>query len=64
MKPEEKIWWSVPELAAEWDVEEGWIRDHATRKQPRIRAHKFGKFLRFHRDDIREFLRRIAREAA
>ena len=57
---EPKVWYTVKELAAEWGISEGWVRDHATRKQPRIRDRKFGKFIKFHRDDIRTFLDQIA----
>ncbi|MGI9073344.1 MAG: hypothetical protein ACR2JB_19010 [Bryobacteraceae bacterium] len=40
----EKLWYTVKDLAEEWGISEGWIRDHATRKQPRIKGRKFGKF--------------------
>ena len=32
------------------------VRDHATRKEPRIRGIKVGKLLRFRREDIEDFL--------
>jgi hypothetical protein len=56
----EKLWFTVKDLSAEWGISEGWIRDHATRKQPRIKGRKFGKFIKFHRDDIKTFLDQIA----
>jgi hypothetical protein len=56
----EKVWYSVKELSREWGISEGWIRDHAKHKEPRIQGRKFGKFIKFHRDDIDEFLQRIA----
>jgi predicted DNA-binding transcriptional regulator AlpA len=37
-------------------VSAGWVRDHATRKQPRLRAVKLGKLLRFRQQDIEEFI--------
>ena len=57
---DEKLWFSVKDLADEWGISEGWIRDHAIRKQPRIKGRKFGKFIKFHRDDIKTFLDEIA----
>lgn len=38
-------------------VSSAWVRDHATRKTPRIPAVKVGKLLRFRPVDIREFIR-------
>jgi hypothetical protein len=60
--PEEKVWFTIQDLAKEWGpISEGWIRDHASgRKQPAIRAHKFGKRLMVHRDDKQAFLQKIA----
>lgn len=55
----EKVWYTVKELAAEWGMKESWIRDHVTRKKPRIKARKFGRLTRFHRDDIETFLKQI-----
>lgn len=47
-----------PEAVAKWlGVSSGWVRDHATRKDPRIRAVKVGKLLRFRPKDVEEFLR-------
>jgi excisionase family DNA binding protein len=48
-----------PTQVARWlGVSPGWVRDHATRKHPRIRAVKVGKLLRFRPDDVEEFIRR------
>ncbi len=52
----------VPLLApgdvAKWlGVSSAWVRDHATRKSPRIPAVKVGKLLRFRRVDVRAFIR-------
>lgn len=55
----DKTWYSVDELAERWGMKSSWVRDHATRKAPRIRSRKFGRFLRFHSSDVAEFERRI-----
>jgi hypothetical protein len=50
-----------PSDVADWlGVSAGWVRDHATRKDPRIRAIKVGKLLRFRSEDIEDFLRESA----
>ena len=45
------------EVAELLRVSEGWVRDHATRKQPRLPVVKLGEYkgspLRFHLDQIR-----------
>ena len=47
-----------PANVAKWlGVSSAWVRDHATRKEPRIRALKVGKLLRFRPEDVEEFLR-------
>jgi hypothetical protein len=56
----EKLWYTVKELSQEWGISEGWIRDHARHKEPRIQGRKFGKFIKFHRKDIQAFLDRIS----
>ena len=38
-------------------VSSAWVRDHATRKSPRIPTVKVGKLLRFRPVDVREFIR-------
>lgn len=56
-----KVWYTVKELAQEWGLSENWLREHSTGgKRPRINGRKFGKFIRFHRDDIQTFLAEIA----
>jgi hypothetical protein len=37
-------------------VSERWVRDHATRRMPRIPAVKFGCLLRFRPADVEEFI--------
>lgn len=47
-----------PADVAKWlGVSAAWVRDHATRKHPRIPAIKVGKLLRFRPMDVREFIR-------
>jgi excisionase family DNA binding protein len=46
-----------PSEVAKWlGVSSGWVRDHATRKEPRLRAVKVGKLLRFRPEDVEQFL--------
>ena len=46
-----------PGEVARWlGVSAGWVRDHATRKQPRLKAIKVGKLLRFRPQDVEEFI--------
>ena len=54
-----------PSEVAKWlGVSAGWVRDHATRKDPRIRAIKIGKLLRFRPKDVEDFLRESTENAA
>ena len=54
-----------PSDVAKWlGVSAGWVRDHATRKEPRLRAVKVGKLLRFRPKDVEEFLRTSTGEVA
>ncbi len=42
---------------AEWlAVSPAWVRDHATRRQPRLPVVRLGKLLRFRAEDIEEFV--------
>ncbi|HYI97113.1 MAG TPA: helix-turn-helix domain-containing protein [Bryobacteraceae bacterium] len=45
------------QVARRLQVSSAWVRDHATRKQPRLKAVKVGKLLRFRPQDIEEFIR-------
>jgi hypothetical protein len=54
-----------PSDVAKWlGVSAGWVRDHATRKDPRIKAIKIGKLLRFRPEDVEDFLRESTENAA
>src|SRR6266566_2265212 len=44
------------EVANRLGVSERWVRDHATRRSPRIRAVKLGPMLRFRWSDVEDFL--------
>ncbi|MGH9615899.1 MAG: helix-turn-helix transcriptional regulator [Acidobacteriaceae bacterium] len=44
------------EVAARLGVSERWLRDHATRRNPRIRAIKLGPLVRFRWSDVQSFL--------
>jgi excisionase family DNA binding protein len=52
---EERLY-SAQEVAKRLGVSERWVRDHATRRKPRIPAIKLGPLLRFRWRDIEEFL--------
>jgi Helix-turn-helix domain len=46
-----------PAEVAKWlGVSSAWVRDHATRKSPRIPAVKVGKLLRFRPVDVKSFI--------
>jgi excisionase family DNA binding protein len=44
------------EIADRLGVSERWVRDHATRRWPRITAVKLGSLLRFRWSDVEDFL--------
>ena len=44
------------EVADRLGVSQRWVRDHATRRWPRIRAVKLGSLLRFRWADVEDFL--------
>jgi excisionase family DNA binding protein len=45
------------QVARRLQVSSAWVRDHATRKTPRLPAVKMGKLLRFRREDVDRFIR-------
>ena len=45
------------QVARRLQVSSAWVRDHATRKAPRLPAVKMGKLLRFRREDVDRFIR-------
>jgi excisionase family DNA binding protein len=48
---------TVEELAKVLQVSPAWVRDHATRKQPRLPVIRVGKLLRFHPQEIQKWIR-------
>ena len=46
------------EVAGVLKVSYGWVRDHATRKEPRLRCVRVGDLLRFRPKDVAEFIER------
>jgi excisionase family DNA binding protein len=55
LQPSERLL-SPQEVADRMGVSERWVRDHATRRSPRIRAVKLGPLLRFRWSDVEDFL--------
>ena len=47
---------TVGDVARILNVSPTWVRDHGTRRQPRLPALKMGKLLRFRPEDIAQFL--------
>jgi hypothetical protein len=47
-------------VAERLGVSERWVRDHATRRHPRIRAVKLGPLLRFRWCDVQELVAELA----
>lgn len=47
----------TPVEVAEWlGVSAAWVRDHSTRKQPKIQAIRLGKLMRFRPEDVEAFI--------
>ena len=47
---------TAQDVAERLGVSERWVRDHATRRSPRIPVVKLGPLLRFRAEDIEDFL--------
>ena len=45
-------------------VSAAWVRDHATRKQPRLPSVKVGKLLRFRLEEIEDWIQKQSKGAA
>jgi predicted DNA-binding transcriptional regulator AlpA len=46
---------------AQWlNVSEAWVRDHSTRKQPRLPVMRIGGVVRFRESDLRLFIEKYA----
>lgn len=60
-QPPEKL--LTPDDVAQWlGVSVAFIRDHATRKEPRIPVVRFGKLMRFRASDVEAFIEKWRRE--
>ena len=47
------------EVAAKLGVSERWVRDHTTRRSPKIRAVKLGWLIRYRRADVDSFMEHL-----
>ena len=47
------------EVAARLGVSERWVRDHTTRRSPRIRAVNLGTLIRYRRTDVEIFMESV-----
>jgi excisionase family DNA binding protein len=47
---------TVEDLARRLQISTGWVRDHATRKRPRLPVVRVGKLLRFRREEIEKWI--------
>jgi predicted DNA-binding transcriptional regulator AlpA len=47
------------QVADKLGVSERWVRDHTTRRNPRIRGIKMGMLMRYRRADIEAFMREL-----
>jgi excisionase family DNA binding protein len=50
------------EVAARLGVSERWVRDHTTRRSPKIRAIKLGTLIRYRRIDVENFVQNLSTE--
>lgn len=55
LRPNERLL-TPQEVADRLGVSQRWVRDHATRRWPRITAVKLGSLLRFRWRDVEDFL--------
>jgi excisionase family DNA binding protein len=53
---------TAQEVAERLGVSERWVRDHATRRKPRLRAIKLGPLLRFRWSDVQALVAQQATE--
>lgn len=47
------------EVASRLGVSERWVRDHTTRRSPKIRGVKLGTLMRYRRVDVEEFMEKL-----
>ena len=53
---------TAQEVAARLGISERWVRDHATRRNPRIPAIKLGPLVRFRWADVQKFVAKLETE--
>lgn len=47
---------------AKWlGVSEQWVREHGTKREPRLNSIRVGRLLRFRREDVEDFIARCRR---
>ena len=61
LSAEERLF-TAQEVADRLGVSERWVRDHATRRKPRLRAIKLGPLLRFRWSDVQAMVAQLATE--
>jgi excisionase family DNA binding protein len=54
---------TVEDLARRLQVSAAWVRDHTTRKRPRLPVVRVGKLLRFRREEIDKWIADQSRRA-
>jgi excisionase family DNA binding protein len=47
---------TVAEVAERLSVSQAWVRDHVTRRRPRLPGFKLGKFWRFRSSEVERFV--------
>ena len=47
------------QVAVRLGVSERWVRDHTTRRSPRIRGVKLGPLMRYRRQDVEAFMQEL-----
>jgi len=52
------------EVAARLGVSERWVRDHTTRRSPKLRGVKLGTLMRYRRADVEAFMERLTTSRA
>ena len=48
------------EVAARLGVSERWVRDHTTRRSPKLRGVKLGSLMRYRNVDVEDFMEKLA----
>jgi excisionase family DNA binding protein len=59
--PDERLL-NARQVAARLGVSERWVRDHTSRRNPKIRAVKLGPLIRYKRADVEAFMESLGTE--